>query len=134
MATIHNFEDLQVWQLSRELAKRVYKITLEPALARDFVLKDQMRRSSGSIMDNIAEGFGRGGNKEFCNFLSLAKGSATELKSQLFRALDHEYIDEKTFSILSEYVIRIQQMINKLSSALRNSPYRGSKFKPPTEN
>lgn len=83
MATIQTFEDLQVWQKSRSMCKEIYTLTHEGGFARDYALRDQINRSSGSIMDNIAEGFGRQSNKGFVNFLTIASGSALEVKSQL---------------------------------------------------
>ncbi|MEP7251300.1 MAG: four helix bundle protein [Ginsengibacter sp.] len=83
MATIQKFEDLKVWQKARLICNEVFLLTTEGAFSKDFGLKDQINRSSGSIMDNIAEGFGRKGNLEFINFLTYANGSACECKSQL---------------------------------------------------
>lgn len=93
MATIKRFEDLEIWQLAREISRDVYDITRKDSIKHDFSLIDQLRRSSGSIMDNIAEGFERDGNKEFVQFLSYAKGSAGETRSQLYRAVDQKYIE-----------------------------------------
>jgi four helix bundle protein len=81
MSMVKRFEDLEIWQLAREISKDVYKITYKESIKYDFSLIDQLRRSSGSIMDNIAEGFERDGNKEFIQFLSVAKGSAGETRS-----------------------------------------------------
>jgi four helix bundle protein len=85
MATIQKFEDLEIWQLARILSKDIYTLSQTGKLAKDYPLKDQMNRSSGSIMDNIAEGYGRGSRLEFIQFLSISTGSADELKSQLYR-------------------------------------------------
>jgi len=93
MATIKRFEDLEIWQLAREISRDVYDITRKDSIKHDFSLIDQLRRSSGSIMDNIAEGFERDGNKEFVQFLSYAKGSAGETRLQLYRAVDQKYIE-----------------------------------------
>src|SRR5690606_5076858 len=92
MATIKEIEDIHAWRKAREFAQKAYKISNQGTFARDFPLKDQLNRSSGSTMDNIAEGFGRGGNREFANFLSYARGSAEESKSQVYRAYDRKYI------------------------------------------
>ena len=99
MPKIEQFEDLAVWMLAREFARDIYKITERDNFSRDFRLKDQIRGSSGSIMDNIAEGFERNGNKEFIQFLYIAKGSCGETRSQLYRALDLNYIDKETFTM-----------------------------------
>jgi four helix bundle protein len=88
MSTIKRFEDIEAWQRAREIAKNIYRITSSGEFSRDYGLKDQIRRSSVSIMSNIAEGFERDGNKEFIYFLSLAKGSCGEAASQLYVALD----------------------------------------------
>lgn len=100
MATIKSFEDLEIWQLARDICRMVYSLTQKEQFKRDFSLVDQVRRSSGSIMDNIAEGFEREGNKEFINFLSIAKGSAGETRSQIYRALDQSYISSDEFNSL----------------------------------
>ncbi len=100
MATIHKFEDLEIWQEARRLAKEINRISIETELKNDFRFRDQIRASSGSIMDNIAEGFERNGNQEFRQFLSIAKGSAGEVRSQLYRALDCNYIKEDVFENL----------------------------------
>ena len=101
MATIQNFEDLKVWQKARLLCKEVFSLTSVGSLSKDFALKDQINRSTGSIMDNIAEGFGRKGNLEFINFLTYSCGSACECKSQLYRAFDRNHITEEKRKELS---------------------------------
>ena len=85
MATIHQFEELEVWQLARKLCQRIYPLTFEEPIAKDFRYKDQIRGTCGSIMDNIAEGFDRGSKHAFIHNLTIAKGEAEELKSQLYR-------------------------------------------------
>ena len=94
MAKVEHFEDLEVWQLGREICKDIEELFVNTALGIRYKLRDQMDRSSGSIMDNIAEGFGRGGTLEFRNFLGYSRGSCTELKSQLYRARDKNLISE----------------------------------------
>lgn len=94
MATFKAFEDIEAWQKARDLVRRVYHISQGSEFSRDYALKDQMRRAAISIMSNIAEGFERNGNKEFIHFLSIAKGSAGEVRSQLYVALDQRYIDK----------------------------------------
>lgn len=101
MATIQKFEDLKVWQKERLLGTEVFTLTGMGNFSKDFGLKDEINRSSGSIMDNIAEGFGRKGNIEFMNFLSYSGGSACECKSQLYRAFDRNYITEEKRKELS---------------------------------
>ncbi len=100
MATFHRFEDIESWKKARELTTLIYKITSIGNFARDFGLRDQIRRASVSIASNIAEGFERDGTKEFVQFLYIAKGSAGEVKTQLYLALDLEYITQPDFNSL----------------------------------
>src|SRR3954452_20320867 len=101
MATVNRLEDLETWKLARMLAQRIFQLyTSSPLFSKDYKLKDQINGSSGSIMDNIAEGFERNGRNEFINFLSYAKGSTGEVKSQLYRALDRKYISQEKFDKL----------------------------------
>ncbi len=129
MATIQNFEDLKVWQKSRILCNEIFDLITIGRFSKDFALVDQINKSSGSVMDNIAEGFGRMGNKEFINFLTYTYGSALECKSQLYRALDRKYISieksEDQFLLIEE----IKKMTNALISYLGHSDLKGSKFK-----
>lgn len=135
MAIIKRFEDIEAWQMSRKLCQKIEKITSSGTFAKDYALKDQIRRSSGSIMDNIAEGFGRGGNKEFNQFLSFSKGSATEVQSQLYRALDYNHINQETFNRLYEETNHIIGKITNLMKYLFNCEKRGTKYtKSPTPN
>src|SRR5215831_8974107 len=98
--TIKRFEDLIAWQKARVLTARIYKVTAKGLVARDFGLKDQIRRAAVSVMSNIAEGFERGRPTEFHQFLSVAKGSCAELRSQRFVALDASYIAKPDFNSL----------------------------------
>lgn len=100
MSAFQRFEEIEAWQKARELTKVIYAVSNDGQFARDFGLRDQMRRASVSIMSNIAEGFGRGGNKEFIQFLSIAKGSASEVQAQLYVALDAKHISEEQFKSL----------------------------------
>ncbi len=129
MSIFKKFEDIQVWQKSPVLAKEVDQITKREVFRHDRRLKDQMLGSSGSVMDNIAEGHGRGGNKEFKQFLWIANGSLAELKSQLYRALDKELITKSEFPDLYAKSDEIGKMISDLINHLKNSGMRGTKYK-----
>lgn len=129
MATIKSFEDLEIWQQAREICRMIYKLTQKELFRKDFSLVDQVRRSSGSVMDNIAEGFVREGNKEFNYFLSIAKGSAGETRSQLFRALDQDYITQEEFDTVKELLLAKSIKIKHFMSYLNQSPLKGNKFK-----
>ena len=97
MAKIERFGDLEIWQLAREISKDVWYIIQNTALQKDYKLREQINSASGSVMDNIAEGFERDRNREFINFLSIAKASCGETRSQLYRCLDLNHIDDQTF-------------------------------------
>jgi four helix bundle protein len=129
--SVKYFEDLSVWKLSRELTNRIYKITADGGFSRDFGLRDQIRRASVSIMSNIAEGFERGGNQEFTQFLSIAKGSCGEVRSQLYVAMDQDYIDRKACEQLIEDFKKLSIMINNFMEYLKSSSYKGTKYKKP---
>lgn len=129
MATVHKFEDLEVWQKARSLAKEIYKLTSEETFANDYRLRNQMRGSCGSIMDNIAEGFERGSKLEFVNFLTISKGETGELKSQLYRYIDAGYVSEKIFNDLYALCDEITKMITSFIAYLNKSDFKGQKFK-----
>ncbi|MBM3415497.1 MAG: four helix bundle protein [Bacteroidetes bacterium] len=129
MATISKFEDLKVWQKSRLLCQLVFEMIQQENFSRDYKLKDQINGSSGSVMDNIAEGFGRQGNNEFINFLTIANGSAMEVKSQLYRAFDRKYINNEKMEEVSTLIDEISKMIFGLIDYLGKSDFRGQKFK-----
>jgi four helix bundle protein len=116
---IDTFEDLIAWQKSRELAKAIYQITSNGEFAKDYGLRDQIRRASVSIMSNIAEGFDRAGRGEFHQFLVIAKGSAAEVRSQLYIALDANYISSKDFSQLKDLAEEVSRIIGGLRSAVK---------------
>ena len=128
MATIKRFEDIEAWQKARVLTRHIYETTGRGPFARDFSLKDQIRRASVSGMSNIAEGFERDGNKEFIQFLSDAKGSTGEVKSQLYVALDARFITQPEFDELYRAAEETSGLIGGFMRYLQSSAYRGSKF------
>src|SRR5438105_14639977 len=125
MATIKRFEDLEVWKKSRILANDIWEIIPSGSLSKDYKLRDQMNDSSGSIMDNIAEGFERSSRLEFINFLSISKGSAGELRSQLYRSLDRKHIKQDKFKELFDKVEEIGKMLGGFMEYLNVSEIRG---------
>lgn len=128
MATVKSFEELEIWQLSREICQDVWDVFKRTTLGKDFELKNQMNRFSGSIMDNIAEGFERNVRKEFIQFLSYSKGSCGELRSQLYRALDRKHITQNEFEFLREKTLTESKKIGSFMAYLVKSENRGSKF------
>lgn len=131
MATIKRFEDIEAWQQARVLCDEVFKITNEGPFAKDYKLRDQINGSSGSVMDNIAEGYERDGRKEFIQFLSIAKASCGEVRSQLYRAIDRNYIAKEKFEELYSLSNKIGKMISGLMAYLKTSDYSGTKFNEP---
>lgn len=129
MATIERLEDLKVWQKARVLSSKVYPYTFKDPIKSDFRFKDQIRGTCGSIMDNIAEGFGRSGTNEFINSLGFAKGETDEIKSQLYRGLDNKYFTKEEFKILYSLANEITKMITRLMEYLNKCDIRGPKFK-----
>jgi four helix bundle protein len=128
MATITRFEDLNAWKKARELSSHIYAITRTKLFYDDPDLKRQIRRASGSVMDNIAEGFGRGGRVEFIQFLGIAKGSLTEVKSQLYRSSDNQYISQKEFEQMYQHADETGKMIDGLMTYLRKTDVKGRKY------
>lgn len=128
MAAVKRFEDLEVWKEARLLCRMIYKLMNKPAFKKDKSLCGQINRSSGSIMDNIAEGFDRGGTKEFKNFLSIAKGSCGEVRAQIYRAADRQYITKEEFDITVEKTQFISGKITNLIKYLKQTDNRGFKF------
>lgn len=129
MPNIERFEDIESWKRAREITKKIYELSSEGSFAKDFGLKDQIRRSAVSIMSNIAEGFERDGNKEFANFLSIAKGSCGEAISQSYVALDNGFISEEDFKWLQDNLTQTGRMIGGFMNYLRESELRGKKYK-----
>ncbi|TRO67231.1 four helix bundle protein [Christiangramia sabulilitoris] len=129
MAKIESFEDLEVWTKAREICRRIFEIRNESNLKTDYRLYDQINAASGSIMDNIAEGFERNGNKEFIQFLSIAKASCGEVRSQLYRIRDRDYISSEVFEQLLEEVRSLSRQIGGFITYLQKSDYKGTKFK-----
>jgi four helix bundle protein len=111
MATIERFEDMAVWEESRAFADTIYGVTGEGSFAKDFALRDQIRKAAVSIPSNIAEGFERDRRGEFVQFLRYAKGSAGEVRSQLYHARDRGYIEEETFEELRADVVSLSRQI-----------------------
>ncbi len=124
MATIKRFEDIQVWQKARELVREIYKLCGEGKLSKDFGLKDQIRRAAVSVMSTIAEGFGRNSQKDFAHFLDMAKGSALEVQSLLYVALDVEYVNNHDFQRLYTLTDETISLIIGFTMYLRNLSYR----------
>ena len=128
MATITKFEDLEIWQEARKLAKEVFILSKETDLKTDFRFKEQIKASSGSVIDNIAEGFERDGNLEFRQFLSIAKGSAGETRSQIYRLYDCEYISEEQFKELKNKYEKLSGKIKNFITYLNKKDFKGNKF------
>ena len=114
MATIQKFEDLKAWQKARELNKTLLPLIKQLSVQQEYGLMNQLRNSSGSVMDNIAEGFDRGSRMEFVQFLGFAKGSIGEVKSQLYRVFDSDYLSKNFFDELYNLTDKIGKMLNGL--------------------
>jgi four helix bundle protein len=126
---VHKFEDLDVWKLGKTICIDVELLFQKTQLGSNFKLRNQMEGSSGSIMDNIAEGFERGGNKEFHNFLSYSKGSAAELKSQLYCCINKELISKERFGHNSSQCDEVINRIGAFMAYLRKTDLKGIKYK-----
>lgn len=129
MATIRHFRDIEAWQKARELANGVYAISGKGLFAKDFALRDQMRKAAISVVANIAEGYERGGNPEFVQFLSVAKGSVGEVEAQLYVALDQGYVTQEEFDAVEGLARSTRRLIAGFMVYLRQSDLRGQKFK-----
>ena len=125
---VKNFEDLNVWKQARQLTQEVYRLTKTETFFKDFGLRDQIRRAAISVMSNIAEGFERGGNQEFVQFLYVAKASCGEVRSQLYVALDQGYATSNDSEKLLQLFRRLSGMISNLITYLRKSDMKGEKF------
>lgn len=128
MANIDRFEDLEIWQLSKTLANQIYNSTTTGKFSQDYVLRDRVRRAAVSIFSNIAEGFERNGNKEFIQFLYIAKASCGEVRAQMTFAKDRDYISQTEFENLYKNLISLSNQISGFIKYLRNSEIKGTKF------
>jgi len=129
MSKVSRFEELEVWLEARVLAKRVFELTHDLSFPKDFGYVNQINNAAGSIMDNIAEGFERGGRKEFIQFLSIAKGSAGEVRSQVYRGLDRNYFSDLIYHELLNTIETISKRLSAFISSLNNSLHSGVKYK-----
>lgn len=130
MATVKDFEELAIFQKARELSKKIYPITQRGEFKNDFRFVQQVRAAVGSIMDNIAEGFERGGNKEFLNFLYIAKGSCGEVRSQLIRANDVGYLPPEEYNELYTECRKLSAGIMNFIKEIKSSEKVGAKYIP----
>ena len=128
MATIKSFEEIASWIEARELNMLTGKLIDENRFKSNFRLINQMEGSAGSVMDNIAEGFERGGNRELIQFLFIAKGSCGELRSQLYRAIDRQYINEDEFKMISDKAKKVSSLIQKFINYLKQTELKGTKY------
>ena len=129
MATIKRFEDLIVWQKARELTKYIYSLTRSSKFKNDRGLTDQIQRASVSVMSNIAEGFERGTNQGFLNYLFIARGSAGEVRAQLYIAYDLSYISEEEFNKSIQMVQEVSSLIYKFVQSVKSSTFKGLQHK-----
>ena len=121
MATVERFEELEVWQAASDVVNAVYKASSSGAFARDYALRDQIRRAAVSIPSNIAEGFSRHSNKEFIQFLFIAKGSTAEVQSQLYTALDQDYIPQGEFDTIYGQIEVVAKQLSRFITYLKES-------------
>jgi len=122
------FEDLEIWKEARRLTREIYCLTSGSQFSKDFNLRGQIQSAAVSVMSNIAEGFERGGNQEFGQFLYVAKASCGELRSQLYVALDQKYIDPQAANEMTMTLKRLSMMIKHLIDHLKQSGMRGPKY------
>ena len=130
MSVVRDFEDLAIFQKARELSKKIYDISRDGEFKSDYRFVQQIRASTGSIMDNIAEGFERSGNKEFVNFLFIAKGSCGEVRSQLIRANDVGYLTPELYDELYAECRKLSAGIMNFIKEIKGSDMVGAKYKP----
>ena len=130
MPTCTKFEELSIWLNARELCKDIYRITKYEDFAKDMRFVSQIRAAAGSIMDNIAEGFERSGNREFIQFLYIANGSCAETRSQIHRAFDCRYITKEEYGHLVSELTELAVSIHHFINYLKKSQYKGQKYKP----
>lgn len=129
-----SFEELDVWKKARELVNFVYRVTKSKEFIKDYGLIDQIRRASVSVMSNIAEGFERGSNTEFLQYLFIAKGSAGEVRTQLYIALDQEYVSQEEFEKGKSLCVNVSGQLSGLIQYLKSSKFKGEKFKKSQKN
>ena len=125
---MNGFEELDVWKLAREICNETWELMENTSLGNDYSLKNQINASSGSIMDNVAEGFERNGNREFIQFLSIAKASCGELRSQLYRCLDRKHISKEQFDGIFSKTIAEGKKIGAFMAYLKKSERKGAKY------
>ena len=129
MATITKFEDIEAWQKGRSLKQSLYSYSKRGEFAKDFALRDQIRRAAKSVTANIAEGFERGGNREFLQFLSSSKGSCGEVQDHLYTARDEHYVTQAEFEQLYSQAAEVGRLIGGFMSYLQRTEIRGAKFR-----
>src|ERR1044072_8149852 len=129
MSSFRRFEEIEAWKLARVLTNDIYDVTSKSLFNRDYALRDQMRRASISIVSNMAEGYERDGDKEFVQFLFVAKGSCGEVRAQLYLAHDRQYLCDEEFHALSDKATELSCVIAGLIKYLRNSQISGRKYK-----
>jgi four helix bundle protein len=128
MSTVKRFVDLEIWQMAREQANELWKIYTIGTFSKDYELRNQISRSSGSVMDNIAEGFERTGNKEFINFLIIAKASNGEVRSQLYRAFDRNHVTKEIFETLKIKTENLSKKVSSFIKYLKDSDLKGFRY------
>jgi four helix bundle protein len=129
--SIKTFESMEIWKQARELTKNIYRISAVGGFAKDYGLRDQIRRAGVSVMSNIAEGFELGGNNELMQFLAIAKGSCGEVRCQLYVALDQNYLEGGQAEQLIDQHRKLSIMLFNFMEYLKKSRFKGQKYKPP---